>query len=147
MAYVASPIRFFVISLGISLVLSNSLQANLVAGDESDLKRINLEIAAAEDRGDQEWLASVLAPELAFRRASGVVVGREKFLSDVKARGPSKTEIESIKILGKDRAIVTAIVTLKMDGQDTAFHNVRLFIRQETGWKVLGWANERMAKK
>lgn len=116
--------------------------AQATTPEEETLKKINLEIAAAEDRGDRKWLESILATELAFHRANGKVVGREQFLKDVKPRDKSTTKVESVNFHGKDRAVVTAVVTLKIDGKDKSFHNVRLFIRDETGWKLLGWANE-----
>lgn len=137
--------RLIDITLGLSLLLSHPLYAATIAEDEAALRKLNTEIAAAEDRGDSGWLASILASKLSFRRANGLIVDREQFLSEVKARAPGKIDIESITIHGRNRAVVTCIVTLKVDGQDTAFHNVRLFIREASGWKLLGWANERLA--
>jgi hypothetical protein len=122
---------------------SSALYAEPKNTAELALTELNLEVAAAEDRGDRKWLENVLAPEMSFRRASGAIVGRAQFLDDVKSRAPSKTRIESIHFYGKDRAVVTCIVTLKVNGQDTDFHNVRLFIRDGANWKILGWANER----
>lgn len=136
-----------ILALSVFLSLSNDIFAKSMADEKSVLKKLNLEIANAEDRGDHDWLASILASELSFRRANGIVVGKEQFLKDVKPRAASKTEIESIELFGKDRAVVTCIVTMKIDNKETGFHNVRLFIREETGWKLLGWANERIAKK
>jgi len=45
--------------------------------------------------------------------------------------------IEPIEIYG-NRAIVKCIV--KLDGKE--YHNIRLFVRHEGVWKLLGWANE-----
>jgi hypothetical protein len=101
-----------------------------------------VEIGAAEDKGDRKWLEGVLAPKLAFRRASGKVVDREEFLKDVKPRGPTKTRVESVTFHGKDRAVVICIVTVQAEGRDTMYHNIRLFVRHNGGWKLLGWANE-----
>ncbi len=50
------------------------------------------------------------------------------------------TEIESIHLYG-DRAVVTCIVTMPQKPPNK-YHNVRLFIRETAGWKLLGWANE-----
>lgn len=138
-------IRLMLVTLGLTSFLSQSTRVEAATVDEQTLEKLNVEIATAEDKGDRKWLESVLAPELAFRRASGVVVGRDQFLRDVKPRSASRTRIESITLHGKDRAVVNCVVTLKVDGQDAAFHNVRLFVRDSTGWKVLGWANERLA--
>ena len=113
--------------------------------DKQVLEKLNTEIGDAESIGDNEsrdWLAGVIAPKLAFRRADGTTIdNREKFLEKVKPSGPRETKIESIDLYG-DRAIVTCIVTLKSAGEDKRFHNLRLFVRHERQWKLLGWANE-----
>jgi hypothetical protein len=80
------------------LISSLNLFAEPMTNDELALTHLNAEITAAEDRGDRKWLEGILAPELAFRRANGVVVGKERFLKDVKPRDSSKTDIESIKL-------------------------------------------------
>jgi len=129
------------------LISSLNLFAETMTSDELALTRLSAEITAAEDRGDRKWLEGILAQELAFRRANGVVVGKERFLKDVKPRDSSKTDIESIKLYGKNRAVVTCIVAMKIDGQDAEFHNVRMFIREGKDWKLLGWANERLIKE
>ncbi len=118
--------------------------AESISNDEAILRKLNIEITTAEDKGDSQWLESVLASHMAFRRANGLVIGREQFLKDVKSRASTKTEIESIKFCGKDRAIVTCIVTMKIDKQDMKFHNLRIFIREGSDWKILSWANERL---
>lgn len=118
--------------------------AQAASTDEDVLKKLNLEITAAEDRGDSKWLEGVIGSELAFRRASGALVGRDQFLKDVKARDKTSTKIESVKLYGKDRAIVTSIVTMKIDGNDTSFHNLRMFVRHKDTWQLIGWANEKL---
>lgn len=142
-----AKMKQIIIALSVLLSHSNNIFAESMADEKYVLNKLNIEIAAAEDRGDQQWLASILAPELSFRRANGMVVDKEQFLKDVKPLTASKTEIKSIDLYGKDRAVVTCVVTLKIDGQEVAFHNVRLFVREKTEWKLLGWANEHLAKK
>jgi len=110
--------------------------AEAATNDEQALAKLNIEIASAEDRGDIVWLESILAPELVFRRANGVVVGRQQFLENVSPRSKSKTRIESIILHGRDRAVVTCIVTVKIGGVDSEFHNIRMFIR-EVGFKKM----------
>lgn len=127
------------------LLFSNSLSyAESTAADEVVLRKLNIEITSAEDKGDIKKLESVLASQIGFRRANGIVIGKEQFLKDVKPRDATKTEIESIQFFGKNRALVTCIVKMKIDKQDAKFHNVRLFIREGSEWKLLGWANERL---
>ena len=127
-------------------LFSFNSNATTVIDDEAVLRKLNIDIGLAEDKGDRKGLENLLAQELAFRRANGKVVNRNEFLKDVKSRAATKVNIESIKLYG-DRAIVTCIVTLKVDGQDVEFHNIRLFIREGSTWKLLGWANERVSKK
>jgi len=109
--------------------------------DKQALRDLNEKIAHAEENGNREWLATILAPQLAFQRAdeSRTIDDRGSFLQKVKAGGPPKrTEIiEPIELYG-DRAIVQCIVSVG----DQRFHNLRLFIRREGNWKLLGWANE-----
>ena len=109
------------------------------------LRDLNIKIGEAESAGDVDFLKSVIAPKLAFRRANGECVDRDEFLAGVK-KGPRRdTEIESVNILIPKRALVTCWVTLKVDSVPKRFHNVRLFIREnDAAWKLLGWANAPM---
>ena len=52
------------------------------------------------------------------------------------------TEIEFVDLFGRDRAVVRSAVSVIEGGERTRFHNVRLFVRIERSWRVLGWANE-----
>ncbi len=108
--------------------------------DQQALRELNLQIGDAEDRGDREWLATVLAPSLAFQRAdpARTIDDRSAFLEKVKPGGTRVTRIvEPIELYG-GRAIVKCVVRVG----EQEFHNVRLFVRREGGWKLLGWANE-----
>jgi Domain of unknown function (DUF4440) len=109
--------------------------------DKEALRELNLKIGDAENSGDREWLATILAPRLAFQRADEprTVDDQVAVLQKLKPGGRRVTNIvEPIELYG-DRAIVKCMVTV--DGQ--AFHNIRLFVRHDDGWKLLGWANER----
>ena len=108
--------------------------------EELQLRQLNLEIGEAENRGDREWLAAVMAPALAFQRADDArtIDDRAAFLDKVKAGGTRVTRIdEPVEIYG-DRAIVKCIVST--GGRE--FHNLRLFVRRDGRWVLLGWANE-----
>lgn len=113
--------------------------------DIQALEQLNIRIGEEESKGDdasRHWLASVIAPKLAFRRADRTTIdNREEFLKKVKPNDPRETEVESIDLYG-DRAVVRCIVTLKLAGGKKKFHNLRLFVRHEEQWKLLGWANE-----
>src|SRR5258705_1328060 len=94
--------------------------------DKQMLDKLNIEIGDAESKGDDKargWLASVIAPKLAFRRADGTTIDdREKFLEKVKPSDPRETKIESIEIYGA-RAVVKCIVTVKYESGDKTVHN------------------------
>ena len=113
-------------------------------GDIEALKKLNIDIGAAEDRGDRDWLSGILAPRLAFQRADDqqTVDDQVAFLQKVKKKDdsadPRKTEIIEPIDLDGDRAIVKCIVTVG----GRVFHNIRLFVRRDGQWKLLGWANE-----
>ena len=112
--------------------------------DDVDLlTQLNVKIGVAESNGDREFLSGVMGPALALRRANGPIVDRTKFLDDVEPGSPRETVIESVDLLGQDRAVVTCIVSMEKDGETKHFHNVRLFVRSEEGrWVLIGWANE-----
>jgi hypothetical protein len=112
-----------------------------VKSHKEALRKLNEKIVDAENRGNRKWLAKILAPRLAFQRADDekTVDDQVAFLQKVKKGGSRVTRIiEPIELYG-DRAIVKCIVTA--DGQK--FHNIRLFVRRDGGWKLLAWANER----
>lgn len=106
--------------------------------DVEVLKELNIEIGDAENRGDREWLATVLAPRLAFQKSNQAVEDRELFLQGVTAGGDRTSRIiEPVQIYG-DRAVVQCVVTKG----NQEIHNLRLFVRLEGEWKLLGWANQ-----
>ena len=107
--------------------------------DTRILEDLNLRIGDAENRGDRDWLAGILAPHLAFQRAdpARTVDNESQFLDKLKSGGSRVTRIESIRFYG-ERAIVTCIVIVGKE----SYHNLRLFVRREGEWKLLGWANE-----
>lgn len=112
-----------------------------MANDNEDLIEINLKINAAENAGDVEFLARVLAPALAFMRADGKTVDdANRFLQKMPGRQSPRREelnVEAIEVMG-NRAIVKCIVTQA----GKRYHNIRLFVRLNGEWKLLGWANE-----
>ena len=108
--------------------------------DDETLRLLNARINDAENAGDRDFLAGTLAPELAFLRADGKTVDDGgRFLQKAAPRAPCELTVEHVEILGT-RAIVKCVVTCGKD----RFHNVRLFVRLEGHWRLLGWANERL---
>ena len=109
--------------------------------EQDQLRDLNVAINRAENDGDRNALANVLAPELAFMRADrNTVDDAGRFLQKVaKKPAPGDLALERVEVMG-NRAIVTCVVT--QGGK--RFHNIRLFVRMGTDWKLLGWANEEM---
>jgi hypothetical protein len=111
--------------------------------DGHTLRTLNLEINDAENRGDRDYLANAIASEMAFFRANGSLDDGSRFLQKaVKKDSPGELkfnvkEPNPIRIYG-NRAIVECIVS--QGGKQ--YHNIRLFIRIDGKWKLLGWANE-----
>jgi hypothetical protein len=115
------------------------------------LEDINVRIGIAESTRDQEsydWFVSLIAPEFAFQRANEQksINNRKAFLETVKPLkageaqpGPRETKVISIDLYG-DRAIVSCVVTFG----GNKYHNLRMFVRREKLWKLLGWANEQV---
>jgi hypothetical protein len=119
-------------------------------GDDKDLvalRELNIKIGEAESAGDHDSLAKLLAPRLAFLRADGKTLDdRVAFLQKVGKSDPRSTAIESIDLVGKSRAVVRAVVTMtRADGSTERFHNLRVFIKQGENWRLLAWANEKLA--
>jgi hypothetical protein len=113
-----------------------------VATDQNELIQLNSDFGHAEASGDHEWLGQHIAPPLAFLRADGKTIDdRATFLSKVSPCSPGETQIISIDIHG-DRAMVACLVTVQSQTEAKTYHNLRLFVRHEGTWKLLGWANE-----
>jgi hypothetical protein len=117
--------------------------------DFKDLEDLNIRIGIEESKRDQEsydWFVGIIAPELAFKRADPKkpIDNRCEFLKSVEplkhdAPKPDsrETKVESIEIYG-NRAVVKCVVTFG----GSKYHNLRLFVRRDNQWKLLGWANE-----
>jgi uncharacterized protein DUF4440 len=111
---------------------------------EPELTALNIRIGAAESEGDQaarKWLGDVVAPVLGFRRAGGGFVGRTEYLQAVAPSDQKETTMEAIDVYG-NRAVVRCIVAVKSPAGEKRYHNLRLFVKHDGKWKLLGWANE-----
>jgi hypothetical protein len=113
-----------------------------VKDDKQALIQLNKAIGDAENNGNRKFLESILAPRLAFQRSNPLrtIDDQVAYLQKVETGGDRVTrEIEpgDVDVYG-DRAIVRCIVSTGNGG----FHNIRLFVRREGGWKLLAWANE-----
>lgn len=113
---------------------------NTMGDDDRVLRELNVQISEAENRGDRKWLEAVLAPKLAFQRADKdqTVEDHVTYLQKVTTGGTRVTlTVEAIEVYG-NLAVVRCIVAVSKD----RFHNIRLFVRRQGEWKLLGWANE-----
>lgn len=104
--------------------------------DIAALVRLNDAINAAENAGDPAALGTMIASRLAFRRRDGSVVDRDAFLA-VPRPGERRLQVESVQVHGT-RAVVACTIT----DAGTSTHNLRLFVKEDGAWKLLGWANE-----
>jgi hypothetical protein len=85
------------------------------------------------------FLDRMLAPEPRLRKGGWENDRRARGILE-QGRGPRRdTEVRSIEVLG-GRAVVRCTVTFMDDGR--SLNNLRIFVRREGEWKLLGWANE-----
>jgi hypothetical protein len=110
--------------------------------DRETLEAVNIEIGNAEARGDKAYFEDLLAPAFAFRRVSGVVVDRKQYIEAVASSAARPTTVRSITFAGSARAIVSCVVTMETPDGKKDFDNLRVFIRTDSGWKLMAWANE-----
>ena len=97
---------------------------------------MNEEIGTTENAGNLKRLGEIVAPFLGFRRRDGSIIGRDAFLQTPKP-GNRQTKIKSVQVYG-NRAVVTCVVT----DSGVVTHNIPLFAKEGSEWKLLGWANE-----
>lgn len=112
--------------------------------DRQILRKINHQLGVMEEKGDAnsiKWFENILAPKFAFMRSNGTFDNRKKFIKKIKPSDPRETKIISIKVF-ENRAMVACIVTVKSAEGEKKYHNLRLFVRYEMEWRLLGWANE-----
>lgn len=122
--------------------------ARAAAKDEAQLKRTNVRFADWEQRRDDkaiENLDKVLSTELVFRRADGKIVGKREFMAGLREPSPfAKRESENVAVeVREDRALVTlTVTTVKADGTEGRYRNIRLFTRRDGDWRLEFWFND-----
>ncbi len=118
--------------------------------DELELVRRNLELPGAENRKDANpsntaFLSDFVSSDLIFRSGGGdIVTGKDAFLK----RPPSpvtRSSSGSVRVLHKGVSsllISTTVYTTPIEGgQAKSFVNLRLFRKENSGWKCLVWMN------
>lgn len=112
---------------------------------------LNVLIGDAELNRDENFLREVLADDLAFRRASGAVVTKDEYLSELIK--PENTyeylRSENIKAqINTDAALVSLVVSAKgKRGEkefEGRFRNLRVFINDGKSWRCAVWHNTRI---
>jgi hypothetical protein len=114
-----------------------------------ELTELNKAFATAERTGDAGFFETHLADGLQFRRASGKVVDKSRFLADLRAPGNTNERVEArdIEVLayGADLAACSLLVDFKgtRDGRPSEgmVRNTRVFVRGEGLWKCALWLN------
>jgi hypothetical protein len=104
------------------------------------------------DQKAYDDLDKVLHRNLIFRRASGAVVDKEKYLEDLKNRAVTYDVNESsfIKVrVHEDIALVDLVLGAsgkKSDGSSWqgVYRNTRVFISEDGSWKMITWFNTRI---
>lgn len=120
------------------------LVLNAINADKKLLRDLAATIADAETKGDAKFFDELLHDQFVFRRAKGEVVGKARFLADVKVSPERHVHVESVEILGKHRATMKTIVEMSVEGVMTPFDNFLLFLREaDERWRLFCWANER----
>jgi hypothetical protein len=117
--------------------MRRSVGETAMQDDIQALTELNRKVGDAENRGDREWLTTILAPKLAFQRADDArtVDDRVAFLQKVVSGGARTTCIvEPIEMYG-DRAIVRCIVTVG----DQEFDNLRVNTTPKADRPTHGW--------
>lgn len=105
----------------------------------------------AEKGRDDEFFKGLLADNLTFRRASGAIVDKETFLTDLRNPGNTYEKLESKDIavqVYEGIALVTLLVhasgTREGKPFDGVFRNIRIFLREPgktPEWQLHSWFN------
>ena len=116
--------------------------------NKAELVDLNLKIGEAEKQRDVNFLSSVLADDLAFRKANGTVVNKKQFIEYLEKGKITydcllSSDIEVI--FHQDLALVSLIVCAIGMSEGKRFSgeylNTRLFLKNEAGWQCFLWFN------
>jgi hypothetical protein len=120
--------------------------------EERELVQLNEQFAAQEQRGEDArgFFQRHLSDQLVFRRADGSVVGKggtlgtKGFLESLSVESPFASRLaEDIAVTLRDgQALVTLVVhTVKKDGTQGRYRNIRLFSKRGDDWVLDFWYN------
>jgi catechol 2,3-dioxygenase-like lactoylglutathione lyase family enzyme len=113
-----------------------------------ELRSINVEIGAAEQRHDVGYLSGVLHDELIFRRADGKIVTKEDYLRAVPTREYATLESDVAELhVTAGTALATVLVRAEGRANGTEFRgtyrNLRVFVSEGDRWLCKVWVNAR----
>jgi hypothetical protein len=116
--------------------------------DQNELRELSGRIPELENAGtspeSRTFFSALLTDSFAFRRRTGVVVGRQGFLDSL-VSGGDRTVLDEprIELIGEVRATVRYTVAMTVEGRLLRFDNLQLFVKDQAGkWRLLAWANE-----
>jgi ketosteroid isomerase-like protein len=118
---------------------------------QQELTKLNIDIGEAEKQRDKDTLNRILANDVIFRRASGVVVDKATYLKDLQNSENTYnylcSEVIEVKLSeSQDTAIVTLHVRAKGKRGGNPFEgvyrNIRAFRKEGQDWKCYAWFNE-----
>lgn len=108
---------------------------------------LNKEIVNMEQQGSAatNYFTDLLSDELIFRRASGKVDNKDKFIEKLKEPSPfisRHAEDIVVELIDDTRALVRLIVaTTKVDGSKQRFRNIRMFSHSGENFILEFWYN------
>ena len=118
---------------------------------EQELTQLNIAIGEAEKQRDDAALKRILADDLIFRRASGIVVDKSTYLEELLK--PENTynyicsEVIDVK-LSKSQTVAIVALHVRAKGKrgenlfEGVYRNIRIFQKGEQGWQCHMWFNE-----
>ena len=111
----------------------------LAQTDDDQVKAANQAIIAAGLRGDQQALATLVADELQWIRATGEVLGKAEYTKTINpgiANSQRTFTEESVAVYG-DIALLVCRSDYVRQGQKHAERVLRAFIRRDRQWLLL----------
>jgi Domain of unknown function (DUF4440) len=109
-----------------------------MVSNDDELIAVNQAITDAENAGDWTAMEPLIAANMAFRRADGSIIDRRTFFDALKPGGNRILHNCTPLIVSENRAVVRCIIKVG----DADYDNLRLFVRVDGKWQLLGWANE-----
>jgi hypothetical protein len=114
------------------------------------LKLLNEEIGRKEQTGEVLFFDTLLADNFIFRRASGVIMDKQRYLNGLASVTENPFEqldtiVETVT-LDEGSAVADVLVIAKRKNMEraAAFRNVRVFRREGENWKLVIWVNTKL---